>query len=286
MPLSKEEMDEFVADFGSDEDEEAAVAVKSEEDDKNEGNDNKQTPSLEEADKSEQTSSDGSDLWDGITDEQRSEVTLLQSNLASTQHAEHSQRGRQKALHAKVQKLETENTALKQQQVSVENEDEEDEEIIALRDDLPEVSTLIDKTAEGLDKKIDDLNTRMDAAETVQPGEAEEDEAGANDFDQNAHNTEISKVLNVHSDFNEVVADPNYSTWLNRQSAAVQELAYSPNADGAIAAISLFKGSRKPKDLNSELDTMLDQPGKGAGKSTVINEDDFDAAFEQASNQL
>jgi hypothetical protein len=233
--------------------------------------------------------SDGSNVWEGTTETQRNEIKSLQDKLALSQHAASSDRGRNKALHAKALKLEEEIETLKQVKLQAQDPDDTgeytDKELSDMKEDLPEVSAIVQQETADLKKQLANIESRI-GQNNNQPINHEGTVEQLAYEQQQAANLEASLVEKAHPNFKETVNSIDYSTWLSKQPDGVRNMASSPKADNAIIVINMFKDARKPANNDHELDAMVDLPHKGLTKSNLADEDDFDAQFEHFSNQM
>ena len=277
--LSKEELNEFTEEF----EESNSEPVSNNEEEVSLEQESKEV--TEESEAVKEAVNSGS-AWDGITEEQYAEVKSLQDQLAKAQHSDASNRGRQKALHAKVQQLEQNIQEASTQQDVIVNDDSDSEydtdELKELRTDLPEVALLVDSATKNLKKEIAELKSQAVQQPVSVDNRVEEqsNEALERERERNYINGQIAVLSQAHPDWNAVRDDPNYSTWLSKEPQGIRNLASSNDAGDAIRLISMFKGSRNPANLNRELDSMTDIPSKGSAKATRIQEDDFEGYFE------
>ena len=287
------EYDDFLKEFEEDETEAQAKDETPEEPDEETADSSPEASTEDDTETQNETDEpvNSAAFWDGLSEKQREEVQMLESNLAKAQHAASSDKGRHKALSAKVAELEAEKAELLQKQESASSGDAEannskysKEELAELADEYPEINAMIQSQSAALNSEIDELRKRLgEAPEPVQENVQE----NVQQPPQTDANAEYAKLTAAHPDFDDIRKDPNYATWLRREPAGIQALANSPYADDAIALVDRFKSARKPvQDRSGELESMKQMPNKGAINSKAIGEDDFDGWFEHFGKEL
>jgi hypothetical protein len=74
-------------------------------------------------------------------------------------------------------------------------------------------------------------------------------------------NLEVRLLGMMHPDWQEVVKDPAYKSWVEKQPDPVKQRAYhGKTAEEAVSVLNLFKSSRKPNNSKSRLDQAVEIP--------------------------
>jgi DNA repair exonuclease SbcCD ATPase subunit len=85
---------------------------------------------------------------------------------------------------------------------------------------------------------------------------------------------ELSRLAQIHPDYQQVVSNPGFRQWLSAQPQAVQSIASSMSADDNIALLNLYKqarGATKPTQRQGKpaLKDQAEIPRKGAGRAAM-----------------
>lgn len=208
------------------------------------------------------------------TDEVKENFRKLQADNQRYQHQARSQNGRVGALTKKYQQAQAEIERLKQAQSH-----HLDDDLKNLEEDYPEFAQLFRKLAEHQEKQL---------AQYTRPIE-QLAQAEMHDLAQQQLDNRIDYVSQVVPDVSEIVASPQFNSWLSRQPAGLQALFHSDDVDDALYLLSEYKknlsaGAERRSKQSQQFAALSLPNGRNAPKGG--EELDEDALFNQIANQM
>lgn len=212
----------------------------------------------------------------------------MRARLEASEHALKSQIGREKASQRKALELQQENERLnslistKDSGEKDDGDSEEDGEDILAELGLKDV----------IDKKIKPLQDKLDKQEA-------DDLAAADSLDAELQADQLveksqqdiqafQSIKADHSDFEDVLKDPEYGKWFWAQPESVRNQAQSTDPVQVSGVISQYKNSKNSKSekRSKNLNSLTAVGGRKASPEKRSEEGlDFDAAFNRAINK-
>ena len=101
---------------------------------------------------------------------------------------------------------------------------------------------------------------------------------------QQAIQSELSRLAEAHPDFQQVAVDPRFQQWVATQPPAVQSMYGSTLADDNIVLLNLYKGGNgrapqaKPGPRKKDVSSYAEVPRKSGGNRMPANPDNIDPA--------
>lgn len=240
----------------------------------------KDKPDQLESEPEQQEKVEQDDLPDWLqsaTDEVKENFRKLQADNQRYQHQARSQNGRVGALTKKYQQAQAEIERLKQEHSYA--KPQLNDELKALEDDYPEFAKMFRKFAEHQDRQL---------AEYTRPLE-QLAQAEMQDLAQQQLENSINYVSQIVPDAEQILNNPHFATWLQRQPVGIQALFNSDEVDDAIYLLSEYKKNisanevRKAKQ-NQQLSVLSLPSGRTVPKGG--EEVDEDVYFNQIAAQL
>lgn len=131
-------------------------------------------------------------------------------------------------------------------------QDANDESLAYLKENFPELSTALEKAIEnklkGLDQRFAQVDTRIN--ETVAPIKQR--------FEAETTAREMDMLNAAHPDWQRVVNEPDYVSWLDSQPAAVQQIMDSPIAKDAVWLLNQYKAGKGMAQGNTQADAQAE----------------------------
>lgn len=167
------------------------------------------------------------------SDEMKDRFLAMEADKKRYQQSARSQIGRVGALNKKYQQQQAENDRLRAEieQLKQQHSPHFHEELTALRDNYPEVAAVFDKLLAHQDQRLADISKPLDSIA----------QAKARDLAEQALEQGIYTVTQVVPDAEQILADPQFATWLNQQPAGVKNLFHSSDPDDAIYLLNGYK---------------------------------------------
>lgn len=238
----------------------------------------KDKPDQLESEPEQQEKVEQDDLPDWLqsaTDEVKENFRKLEADKKRYQHQARSQNGRVGALTKKYQQAAAELERLKQNQSTPQFTDN----LARISEDYPDVAEVLNKYLAHQDKRLSDISQL-----SSQLAETKMQELSEQVLDSN-----IAYVTEVVPDAEQILANPQFTTWLQRQPVGIQALYTSDDVNDAIYLLSEYKKVvsanevRKAKQ-NQQLSALSLPNGRTVPKGG--EEIDEDAFFNQIAAQF
>ncbi len=217
------------------------------------------------------------DPWTDVPEQLRQQFQRLQQEKQSSDN-------NYRALHGRLAPLQQELEKLRQPPVSKEKpadetgkeptpENLQNMSLEEIAQEWPEIASAMEQQKESilteLEQRIAPLNTMQQQYETKLQAENVQ--------------SEYERLAQLHPDYQRIMTDPSFNTWLSSQSTAIQQIAQnSTSADDASSVLSFYKSQHQQASPNQQDPQQNKQqkladhvaiPKKGSGKGKPNLED-------------
>lgn len=223
---------------------------------------------------------DQSDPWEGVPSVVMDRIAQLEAQLASVNK-----------LTSSINELKSNIGRIDSIQSTLAKSQKEAPKEAVKREKWDHVQKEYDDIAAGIDERLDE---RLEAIKALQP--AVDVEQLRNElawevqerFESSAREArELSKIEKVYPDWENMVADRGFQSWLPTQAPGIQALVNSNHSADAIRLLDLYSESSKPAERPTSK-ARLERAVAPTGNSTPIKKVQLTAqeAFNQASVSL
>ncbi|NBI43230.1 hypothetical protein GVX76_06970 [[Haemophilus] felis] len=215
------------------------------------------------------------------TDDVKQRFRELEADNQRYQHQARSQTGRVGALTKKYQQQQAENERLRAEleQIKQSNQPHFEGELSRLRDDYPDIAALLEKMIAHQEKRIGDVSKPLESMT----------EANMRNLAQQELDNSIEYVTQLIPDAEQILSDPQFSIWLDKQPSGVRSMFTSDDPNDAIYLLKEFKNAmslnadRKAKQTQ-QLSALSLPNGRNAPKGG--DEIDEDLLFDRIANEM
>lgn len=238
----------------------------------------------------EQSNEDGEQAE---TPKESEEVANLKAQLQAANHKFNSVNGRINAYQRQIEQLKQQQRA---PQPSAGDNPQgsgmSDAKWEQLKQDYPDIAEAMEAQLNGVRSQYQ--NELQQLRQQVEPIQQKQQEA-----EYNSHISSQMEALNsAHPDWQDVVRTAEYTSWLQQQPQAIQQLMGSTSAEDNIYLLNTFKSTRSnaqatpdTNPVQQRRERQLQQaktiPNRSrSGGQNAIAEDDFDAAFDYYASKI
>ncbi len=223
------------------------------------------------------------------------ELAALKAENQRLAQSEKSQRGRLSVLTKKLVELQAAPKEPPQGQEESEAGKSEGDDWEEFANEFPEMAAIVDKRLAQVDQKVNSVKTEVDRVATTTDTLAEEKILAYKE-------TQFEILGEKHPDFEEIKASPEFRQFIAEAPDDIRAKIKSKHAEDAIEILDTFKdktgwNTQGPKAEKSEIELINERRAANLRRSAGISskkvghtpkadtgsEDDFDAAFAEAS---
>jgi hypothetical protein len=197
-------------------------------------------------------------------------------------HKFSSDAGRVSALQRKIDAME-QSASHQPQQVDAATNEDTPHDLAEFEEDYPEINKVLKAQEKRFERELERRTAELRSEITPVQDMVRQNETAA----------EYAALESSHPDWKVIGQDEKYGQWLATQPSQVQEMAGSAYAADVSYVLSNFKQTQ-PQQQNvvglaekrkKQLQDAAIVPSRGNSRSTVVAEDDFDAAFDHYASK-
>ncbi|MDC4235825.1 hypothetical protein [Pasteurella multocida] len=215
------------------------------------------------------------------SDEVKENFRNLEADKKRYQQNARSQIGRVGALNKKYQQKQAENERLlaEIEQLKQQSKPQFAGELDQLREDYPEVAAVFDKLLAHQNQRLEDISKPLNSIA----------ESNMRDLAQQELEQGIQYVNQIIPDAEQILADPQFSTWLNQQTPGIQSMFSSDDPNDAVYILKEYKNAISANaERRAKQAQQLSATALPTGRNTPKGSEEIDenALFDRIAAQL